>query len=775
MTQASQNPGQRICLFVLSSLLLFPIGLGCQRDPGDPTANLATAEDDNQINKDLDGHAWMVATLAAINRRVPDENPFFGDLKYRELKAKLKKESESRNPAKISVTASIARQCLILGQEDEAIEYFKRALELIDGRYKRFESRNEWVQTRASINFWLGVAYLRKSETENCCQRNTIDSCIIPIQGLGIHEEQESARLAIEFFRESLRQARDDTRVFFADRWLLNIAYMAIGEYPQSVPDFDLINPKFFESDGSMPRLTNVARKLGVDTYGCAGGVAIDDFDNDGDLDLVVTDYDPNEQLRYFRNEGPAGFVDGTENANLKGLLGGLNINQADFNNDGHVDLFVMRGGWLRENGQHPNSLLMNMGDGSFRDITRHAGLAEKNLPTQTSSWGDYDLDGDLDLLIGNEPTTEFNLTQLYRNNGDETFTDVTRESRIDNRGMATGVIWGDFNGDRWPDCYISNMNLENCLYENQGDGTFRDVAVEMGVALPIASFPCWFGDYDCDGKLDLFVAAYSAKLADISLFADGEEPDLKLDKAVFPRLYRNVGDRFEDASSQAGIEIPSATMGVNFGDINNDGWFDFYLGTGWPAIEQLMPNLMFVGTAEQRFENRTMETRLGHLQKSHAVAFADFDQDGDQDLFVEMGGGSRGDRYFNALFENSQNDNNWVLLKLEGVESNRSAIGARIRIDIVDNGNDRSIYRYVNSGASAGANPLRQHIGIGRCDSIKRIEVYWPKSDTTQQFDDVAANQFLKITEGADDFEVLPYEKIQFESLLNSSGESQR
>jgi hypothetical protein len=199
--------------------------------------------------------------------------------------------------------------------------------------------------------------------------------------------------------------------------------------------------------------------------------------------------------------------------------------------------------------------------------------------------------------------------------------------------------------------------------------------------------------------------------------------------------------------------------MGANFGDVNGDGYPDFYLGTGYPEYNGLMPNVMFVNQGGQRFVDVTTPAGVGHLQKGHAVSFADIDHDGDQDVFEEMGGAFPGDAFGNVLFENPGFGNRYLVLKLVGTTSNRCAIGARIRVDIQEEGERRSVYKWVNSGGSFGANPLRQHIGLGNAERIVKLEIYWPTSNTTQVFEDVALDALLYIEEGATTYRKLPYQ----------------
>lgn len=210
--------------------------------------------------------------------------------------------------------------------------------------------------------------------------------------------------------------------------------------------------------------------------------------------------------------------------------------------------------------------------------------------------------------------------------------------------------------------------------------------------------------------------------------------------------------------------------MGCNFGDIDHDGFLDFYLGTGDTLYESLMPNQMYHNRQGEGFANITTAAGLGHLQKGHGVAFADFDQDGDQDLFVELGGAFPGDGFANALFENPGNGNHWITIRLIGNQSNRSAIGARIRIEIEseDTQPGRSIFRWVNSGGSFGANPLRQQIGLGNAKKIRELEIYWPATDSTQRFYDIPIDQSIVVTEGRQEFQITKFAAIPFRRTNN-------
>ena len=222
---------------------------------------------------------------------------------------------------------------------------------------------------------------------------------------------------------------------------------------------------------------------------------------------------DPTGQIRYFHNDGDGTFSERTEQAGLAGIYGGLNLVQADYDNDGAVDVLVLRGAWLGGSGRHPNSLLRNDGRGGFRDVTFDAGLGDDHYPTQTASWADYDNDGDLDLYVGNENFSN----QLYRNREDGTFVDVAATALVDDEGYAKGVVWGDYDGDRFPDLYVSNMGQAQSSVSQRGRRHVRRCGGRTrgnGSQLQLSRL-VW--DFDNDGALDLFVASFRQDLPLVS------------------------------------------------------------------------------------------------------------------------------------------------------------------------------------------------------------------------------------------------------------------
>ena len=644
----------------------------------------------------------------------------------------LQNVRESVDPAKaVRLHNASATVYLYKGDTANAIAQFEEALRIAEAHI----TDNAKMQAMRNIVLAaLGVAHMRRGEVENCVTSRNADVCIFPLTTSAQHKLRSGSERAIEYFERYLEKEPSSLEV----RWLLNVAYQTLGDYPDKVPKVYLIPPAALQSKENSKRFVDIAPSLGLDTVGAAGGSIVDDFDNDGFLDIVETSFDPCQPMRAFRNNGDGTFSDIAARSHLVEQLGGINSVQTDYNNDGWLDIFVMRGGW-----EWPmrNSLLRNNGNGTFSDVTREAGLLSVDHPTHSAAWADFDNDGWVDVFIGHERTP----SQLFRNKGDGTFEDVSAGAGVNRVAFTKGVAWGDYDDDGYPDLYVSNYGEENFLYHNNRDGTFQEVAKQLGVEQPLWSFPTWFWDYDNDGKLDLFVASY--------FFGNGEwvRSYVGLSRqGDSMKLYRNAGNgRFVDVTREMGLDRSVAAMGANFGDIDNDGFLDFYLGTGAPTYTALMPNLLYRNQGARSFVEISASSGTGHLQKGHGVSFADLDNDGDEDIFENLGGAVPGDKYNSVLFANPGHANNWIAIKVVGVRSNRSAIGTKIKLTIKGPGSDTAFrYREVSSGGSFGASPLMQHIGIGKARQIASIEVIWPTSGTRQEFNNVAPNQFIEIKE---------------------------
>jgi hypothetical protein len=667
--------------------------------------------------------------MAALLRKIYAENDWKADPNKPTERAAYYKSlldnhlKELKPDEEVLVRRTLASELLRAGDSAGAVD-------TLEGLRKICKQRNLNLPLEAEreITSLLAISYLRLGEQENCSHMHGQLSCIFPIKGSGVHKLPRGAEGAIREYSALLEQDPHNALA----KWLLNIAYMQVGRYPADVPAKWLVPEKLFHSDAAMPEFLDVAMFVGLDVTGRSGGAIMEDFDGDGLLDIMVSSSGPLDPMHFFHNNGDGTFTDRTREAGLTGETGGLNLVSTDYNNDGHPDVLVLRGAWWGKYGEYPMSLLRNNGNGTFDDVTEEAGLMSLH-PTQTAAWADYDNDGWLDLFVGHEATREDpNPSQLFHNNHDGTFTEV---------GAANG---------------LANLGGHNHLFRNDGPQSpanphpakwkFTDVTQQAGVGLQTDSFATWFFDFDNDGWPDIFSAGYyTDSMEDVGRF------ELALPyKAETPRLYRNNRDgTFTDVSTQMHLDRAILVMGANFGDLDDDGWLDIYLGTGEPAYEALLPNRMFRNADGKDFQDVTTAGGFGHLQKGHAVAFGDLENNGSEDIFEEMGGAFPGDTYQSVLYRNPLRGNDWVTLELEGVQTNRAAFGARICVTISGSGGKRRIYRTVGYGSSFGGNPFRQHIGLGKNATIQEIEVSWPTSRLVQRFQNVAVDRSFKLREG--------------------------
>ncbi len=639
-------------------------------------------------------------------------------------------------------------------------------LQMHDGRFAEAEAEFAGAQAMAReagmsrevialFEALRGIVSMRRGEIDNCIACLGPSSCIFPIAPGGALEQPTGSRGAIEHFSASLADRPGDLRV----RWVLNFAYMTLGEYPDKVPKADLIPIDGFRSTADIGKFANVALPAGLTARGpnMAGGSVFDDFNGDGLPDVFTTSLDAELGASLYINKGDGRFEDRSEAAGLADQVYALNLARADYDNDGDLDVLLLRGGWEKPMRM---SLLRNRGDGTFDDATMAAGLGEP-ISCESACWGDFDNDGFVDLFACGEtlppvkdgstpPQDPRNKCRLYRNKGDGTFEDVAAKAGVTNGRYAKGSAWGDYDNDGRIDLFISNMIGASRLYHNEGDGTFRDVSEPLKVVGPENGFACWFWDYDNDGRADLFVNDRGVSLAETAAVALG----LPIDPGHHPILYRNLGpEGFRDVTREVGLDLAMTPMGCNFGDLDNDGFLDFYLGTGGMSFEYLVPNLMFKNVDGRAFEDVTMSSGTGHLQKGHGTSFADYDEDGDLDLFVEAGGAAPGDRAHNLLFRNPGSKSHWLRVKLVGTRTNRAALGARIKATIRDDGGAvRTIHRTVGQNSSFGGNSLVEHLGLGTSDHLAELVVTWPASGTVQAFHDLSADRTIEITEGRDE-----------------------
>ena len=735
----------------LACLLLF----SCQNDKS-ATAEIKTIER-------VSGSQQMQDSIHKIIAKTNFRNHFYENGEKVKLIAQEVNTAKENNNVQPKLYVEYGKTLLNAGQTQEAINVFNDLLEKLPA------NRKITPQTKV-LHEALAISYLRLGEQKNCIENHNNETCLFPIKGKGIHTDKEGSKAAIEKYKELLAVFPDDLRL----RWLLNLGYMTIGEYPNSVPPAFLLPPNLFLAEYPLKKFENVALNMGIDVNDLAGGIILDDFNNDGWTDIVASSWGMFGQVRIFLNDLNGGFVDKTAESGLEGLTGGLNLIQADYNNDGFLDFYVMRGAWrgLEWMGQLPNSLIKNNGDGTYSDVTIASGMYDIH-PTQSAVWFDFNTDGNLDLFVGNETHTpkEMHPSQLFLNNGDGSFTDVAPQLGMDFKAYIKGVASGDVNNDNLPDLYISIISGANKLLVNKGgnsiaDWQFEEVSKQWRVEEPLESFPTWFFDYNNDGFEDIFVSSFDK----FSFFQQSREVAAdylgQKSNSDYPRLFANrKGEIFEDLTKQAGLQRIIPTMGCNFGDLDNDGWLDFYLGTGAPDYRAVVPNRMFRNNIGQSFQDVTYAGNFGHVQKGHGIAFADFDNDGDQDIYAVMGGAFSGDISQNVLFENPGSENQWLNIRLIGTSSNRSAIGAKIKLTVKnEDGTTREIFNTVSSGGSFGSNSLTQEIGLGSAQQVVNLAVNWPNGNPIFiDYGPVKSNQFLQIQENETSIKFLNVTPIPF------------
>jgi hypothetical protein len=560
------------------------------------------------------------------------------------------------------------------------------------------------------------------------------------------------------------------------------------------------------------PPFLNTPLRFGMIRYG-PGGISAADFDNDGFYDLFIPD---GVESRLFRNCGAGTFEDVTAASGLSGLDGVSVGVFADYDNDGWKDLFVSRT-------FKPNQLFHNDGpDASghihFTDVTARSGLGA-DCCTTVASWGDYDNDGRLDLYVGRYldprrkiPTTFYARNgegnRLYHNNGDGTFTNVTAAAGVGDTGLCLGSVWGDYDDDGRPDLYVVNDFGRKILYRNNGDGTFTDVTVASGTLDYGAGMSASFGDYDNDGKLDLYVANIRSEhswLAEsptvwrylANSVKQGVWPtDMPLYFQIFRQsgtgfvqvfqqmasgntLLRNKGDgSFEDVTWKAGANPVGWFWGSGFGDFDNDGFLDIYSADGWvyndKGTELELDFLNSVVGNQTEYKKGTFFDpkhfgrlswhgweRNRHLLNRGDGTFQEIGRPAGTDLLTNSRGvaladfwnrgvldiavAASADRH--ALLRNEIGQGrHWLEIELRGTKSNRDAVGARA---VVRAGGKILTREVVAGDGYASQNMLRLHFGLGAAASVDELTVRWPASGIVQHFQNVPADRIIQVTEG--------------------------
>jgi hypothetical protein len=495
-----------------------------------------------------------------------------------------------------------------------------------------------------------------------------------------------------------------------------------------------------------------------------SGGVATFDYDNDGLLDIYFVNAltmdllksKGKSQSELYRNNGNGTFTNVTAKAGVGDIGWGMGVCVGDYNNDGWGDLYVTCLG--------PDHLLKNNGNGTFTDVTAKAGVSDPRWSTG-AAFLDYDNDGHLDLFVSNYVDFDVNNLPsnerpclyrgievqcgprglrgagdtLYRNNGDGTFTDVSLKAGVSdpNGYYGMGVVCSDFDFDGFVDIFVANDATPNFLYKNKGDGTFKDIGFISGAAVNAngseqACMGVTVGDYDRDGKLDIFATNFAQE---------------------YNVLYRSQGSNmFSDVSYTAGFpNQPNVSWGTKFFDYDNDGWLDLFVANGhvYPQVDKAnldagyrQRKMLHRNNRNGTFSEVAAQSGEALLEKrvSRGAAFADIDNDGDVDIVVNDLDGAP-----SLLRNDGGNANSSVLIKTIGVRSNRDGVGARVRVV----SGDLTQIDEVRSGASyISHNDLRLHFGLEKRAKIDLTEVRWP-SGAVDKIEGVEANKIIVIKEG--------------------------
>ncbi len=531
---------------------------------------------------------------------------------------------------------------------------------------------------------------------------------------------------------------------------------------------------------GAFPDFVDVSAELGVTLVNVSGegnadyiievngnGAGFFDYDDDGDVDLLVTNGSTLERYReggdplatlYENADGV--FRDVTAASGLNDTGWGFGVCVADYDNDGRSDVYLTAWG--------PNKLYRNLGNGRFEETGEGAGVADGGWGTNCA-FGDYDRDGDVDLYVANyltfddeviprrgDPGNELYLGELevmigplslpgesdvlYRNDGNGAFTDVTAASGIDDPGhFGFGVQFSDFDNDGWTDIYVANDSTENLMFRNDRDGTFSEIGLISGTSVSLmgyaqAGMGLAVADYDGNGYFDIFVTNFSQDTN---------------------TLYRNLGDMlFTDATAASATGAPSRLhlgWGAGFADLDNDGWVDLFVANGhvYPnigeldlGVRHLQPKEIYRNLGDGRFEAIAAEQAGDPAipKPARGAAFADYDNDGDVDVIaINMNEGP-------SFYRNEGgNRNRWIGFRLVGVSSNRDAIGARVEIDA----GGRTQSAEVRSGGSyLSHNDMRVHFGLGDADAVDRVRVRWPDGES-EELQGVAGGRYWLVREG--------------------------
>ena len=610
--------------------------------------------------------------------------------------------------------------------------------------------------------FWLGMAQLRQAEKVNCLQNvlskdhmmdmTHAEYCALPIRKF--HEEPKYARAAAKTFLHLIETWGKENRLY---HWLLNYSCMTSNDFPSGVPMEYRVSPQFIsrfygegkaqaERDFANIKFEERAGEMGIAIHQAGRGVAVEDFDHDGYLDIVTGG--SFDTLRYFHNTGGTGFEDWTDKGGFTGYRQPFFITVADIDNDGWADLLVTR---MFHDGV---TLFRNKGNGTFEDVTAKWGLPvsrEDNALSSTwaCAWGDVNNDGKIDLFVsrmGMElPLTKGLLARprfhsaLYVNEGGK-FVERTKEyglADVVRDRYYIGAAFGDYNNDGLPDLFLASPIIGGgVLLKNQGGTSFTP---DQNYSTKSGNFVAAFLDVNHDGRLDIFQGGFSDARSSIEMSMFGANPD-DYHSGKSALLVQQTDGKFEEVKSF--FDMNGGTMGASFGDIDNDGCYDFYLGTGSPEGWFIFPKLMYKGIPDGngcslKTANISATNSFATVQKGHGIVFFDFNGDGLQDIFSSLGGMWPADRWPSQFFVNkSKVENTFVKLRLRGRRTNSLGIGARIKVTAHDAAGGQVVRQVlVDQKTAFGSGPYLMHVGLGKAVAVDAAEVYWPVSKCRQTY----------------------------------------
>ena len=553
----------------------------------------------------------------------------------------------------------------------------------------------------------------------------------------------------------ALRQAVDLEPDLLETRWNLMVAAERAGDDPDSLPErYRLDIPD--RGAASPFRFEEVSAEVGIERWSRARGSGWADFDGDGDLDLVALGIrDPHALYRNrLVEDGAATFTPAALDAALFDPRGGWSALFFDYDRDGDPDLYVTRDGW---DGEDANSLYRNDG-GRFVDVAAAAGVASA-ADGFTAAVADVNRDGLLDLYVANGVATRGGApNELFLGAPEGRFVERGEAMGVADHGRAVGSAFGDYDGDGWPDLLVVNFFDGPVLYRNLEGAGFEDVSAAAGIAAPHEGFVGFFFDYDNDGWLDIYIVGFAS---DMEVALQSRMEGRAVHEGSRLALYRTDRDgAFTDVTTEAGLSRNLGAMAATFGDYDNDGWQDIFIGVGAPPMERFEANRLFRNRGDGTFADVSASAGMDDLGKGHGATFADPDHDGDLDLFVPIGGAFPGDRQRSRFYRNPASQlphpNGWLHILLRASRLHPDAVGAQVAVRVTDAPEAPVQLQEVAVGGGFGVTPSPiLEFGLGQHQTVAEVTIRWPGGGH-RVLRNVPANQRILVIEDEPGYQVL-------------------